>query len=150
MIKYNFKRLDESAADEIRELFFSVFTKEPWNDDWSDSTQLRFYIRDLIGQNNSLTFGLYEENKLIALSMGHIKHWYSGTEYIIDELCVATSEQGKGIGTLFEGEIEKACKELGLTQLFLMTDKNAPAYSFYQKRGFYELKNSAAFGKDLR
>ena len=78
--KYCFKRLDESCSGEIRELFVNVFTKEPWNDDWSDENQLRLYIHDLVGQDNSLTFGLYEGNELIGVSMGHNKHWYTGTE----------------------------------------------------------------------
>lgn len=150
MQKYIFKRLDESNSDEIRKLFVSVFTKEPWNDDWSDENQLRLYIHDLVGQDNSLTFGLYEENELIGISMGHIKHWYTGTEYYIDELCISTEKQGHGIGTLFVGEIEKACREMGLTHLYLLTSKYAPAYKFYQKQGFFEAESTVAFGKDLR
>ena len=149
MMKYRFKQLDESAAAIIKELFVSVFTAEPWNDDWSDENQLHLYIHDLIGQNNSLTFGLYEGAELIGISMGHIKHWYTGTEYYIDELCISTSKQGKGAGTLFVSEIEKACKELGLTHIFLLTENNVPAFTFYKKQRFYELKNSVAFAKEL-
>lgn len=39
--------------------------------------------------------------------MGNIRHWYSGTEYSIDELCKKTEEQGRGLGTAFLGEIER-------------------------------------------
>lgn len=148
--KYSFKRLDESNSDIIRKLFASVFTKEPWNDDWSDENQLRSYIHDLIGQDNSLTFGLYEGNELIGISMGHIKHWYTGTEYFIDELCISTENQGQGIGTLFVTEIENACRELGLTHLFLLTGKDVPAYKFYKKQGFFEAESMVAFAKDLK
>ena len=148
-MKYHFKQLDESAAAIIKELFVSVFTAEPWNDDWSNENQLDLYIHDLISQNNSLTFGLYEGAELIGISMGHIKHWYTGTEYYIDELCISTSKQGKGVGTLFVSEIEKACKELGLTHIFLLTENNVPAFTFYKKQRFYELKNNVAFAKEL-
>lgn len=48
MMKYCFKRLDESEITIIMKLFVGVFAKEPWNDDWSDENQLRLYIRDLI------------------------------------------------------------------------------------------------------
>lgn len=147
--RYSLKRLHENDFDVIRKLFFNVFTKEPWNDDWFDETQLRLYIHDLIGQSNSLTFGLYEEKELTALSMGRIKHWYTGTEYCIDELCVSTAKQGRGVGTLFVSEIEKACRELGLTHIFLLTENNVPAFDFYKKLGFYELKSNAAFAKKL-
>ena len=86
---------------------------------------------------------------LIGVSMGHIKHWYSGTEYCIDELCIQTEKQGNGIGTFFLKEIEKGIKEIGLVQIFLQTEKNVPAYDFYQKNGFYELKEHVSFGKQI-
>ena len=148
-MEYCLKRLDESAAAPIGALFADVFSKEPWKDDWSDKKQLQFYIQDLIGQNNSLTFGLYEKDALIGVAMGRIKHWYSGTEYCIDELCISAQRQGRGLGAQFIREIEGACKALGIKHLFLLTADNVPAYAFYQKQGFYELKNSAAFAKEL-
>ncbi|MGN0665030.1 MAG: GNAT family N-acetyltransferase [Huintestinicola sp.] len=120
----------------IKELFFTVFSNEPWNDDWSDENQLHLYIQDLVGQSNSLTFGLFEKTELIGISMGHIKHWYTGTEYFIDELCIDTTKQGQGIGTMFLKMIEKACKELELTQIFLLTENNVPAFEFYKKMFF--------------
>lgn len=145
--KYDFKRIGVSETEIIKELFTGVFTIAPWNDDWSDGEQLDLYIQDLIGQNNSLTYGLFENGKLIGLSMGHIKHWYSGTEYYIDELCIQTDKQGNGIGTYFLEEIEKGIKELGMTQIFLQTGSNVPAYGFYQKNGFFELKELVSFVK---
>lgn len=149
MDQYILKRLDESAAPAIQALFASVFTQPPWNDDWSDQAQLTAYIHDLTGQDNSLTFGLYEGEDLVGLSMGHIKHWYTGTEYCIDELCIRTGLQGRGLGRVFVEEIENACRELGLTHLFLLTDRDVPAYGFYKKMGFYELAGNIAFAKDL-
>ena len=148
-MNYCFKQLDENASAIIKDLFVSVFTDEPWNDDWSDKNQLDLYIHDLIGQSNSLTFGLYEGTELIGISMGRIKHWYTGTEYCIDELCIQTAKQGKGLGRRFVNEIEKACKQLGLTHIFLLTENNVPAFEFYKKLGFYQLENNVAFAKKL-
>lgn len=146
---YYIKQLDAHSFRAIKELFFNVFTKEPWNDDWSDERQLQLYIHDLIGQNNSLTFGLFEGNELVGISMGRVKHWYSGTEYCIDEFCVKTKKQGSGAGTFFMTEIESACQKAGMTHIFLLTEDNVPAYEFYQKLDFYQLKNNAAFAKEL-
>ena len=91
---YNFKRIGMNEIEAIKELFTSVFTIEPWNDDWSNKEQLDLYLSDLVGQSNSLAYGLFEDEKLIGVSMGHIRHWYSGTEYYIDELCIQTDKQG--------------------------------------------------------
>lgn len=148
-VKYTFKRLDESYADEITRLFTSVFTREPWNDDWSDKEQLRLYIHDLTGQENSLTFGLYEDGELVGLSMGRVKHWYTGTEYCVDELCVRTDRQGQGLGAMLVERIEDACMELGLTHIFLLTESDVPAFGFYKRQGSYQLENNVAFAKEL-
>ena len=144
---YHFKRIGMNEKEMIKELFTSVFTIEPWNDDWSNQEQLDLYLSDLVGQSNSLTFGLFEAGELIGVSMGRIRHWYSGTEYYIDELCVRTDKQGNGIGTYFVNEIEKAIKEIGLVQIFLQTESSVPAYGFYQKNGFLELKEHVTFVK---
>ncbi|HIU48493.1 MAG TPA: N-acetyltransferase, partial [Candidatus Avimonoglobus intestinipullorum] len=61
---YNFKRIGMNEIERIKELFTSVFTVEPWNDDWSNQEQLDLYLSDLVGQSNSLTFGLFEDEQL--------------------------------------------------------------------------------------
>lgn len=146
---FSIKRLSINDKEIIKNLFTSVFTIAPWYDDWSDKNQLDMCITDLIGQSYSLTYGLYDDDELIGISMGYIKHWYSGTEYIIEEFCIKTDRQGSGAGTFFVAEIEKAIKELGLKQIFLLTDTNVPAYNFYKKNGFDECSTIVAFAKRL-
>ena len=146
---YMFRKIGTSEFPQIKELFTSVFTRDPWNDDWSDERQLNLYLMDLIAQSNSLTYGLYDEDILIGLSMGRIKHWYSGTEYCIDEFCVRTDRQKNGIGTYFLGEIQNHMRELGLVHIYLQTESDVPAYAFYQKNGFCELKTSVSFAKRI-
>ena len=141
------KRLTINDKEIITDVFTSVFTKEPWNDDWSDTNQLDMYINDLVGQGYSLTYGLFEDDELIGISMGYIKHWYRGTEYIINEFCVKTERQGAGAGSFFIVEIEKAIKELGIKQIFLLTDSNVPAYNFYKKNGFVEEQTTRPMAK---
>ena len=147
---YTLKKLSIDDKEDIKAVFVSVFTKEPWCDDWSDKEQLDLYICDLIGQNYSLTYGLYDDtDELIGISLGYIKHWYSGTEYIINELCIKTERQGAGAGDFFISAIEKAIKELGLKHIFLLTDSNVPAYEFYKKNGFVESETNVAFSKSI-
>ena len=141
------RRLSTDDKEAITNVFVSVFTREPWDDDWSDREQLDLYINDLIGQSYSLTYGLYDQDELIGISMGYIKHWYTGTEYIINELCIKTDRQGTGAGTFFLSGIEKAIKELGLKQIFLLTDRDVPAYGFYKKNGYIEVNNLVPFSK---
>ena len=41
------KRIGIEQKEAIKKLFVSVFTIEPWNDDWSDEKQLDCYIDEL-------------------------------------------------------------------------------------------------------
>jgi aminoglycoside 6'-N-acetyltransferase I len=143
------RKIGTEEMPAIRELFAGVFTGEPWNDDWSDGEQLDLYLEDLVGQQNSLTYGLYEDGRMVGLSMGRMKHWYTGTEYYIDELCIRTDRQGTGLGTLFLQEIEHAIREAGMVQIFLQTSADVPAYQFYRKNGFQELKGHVSFQKRI-
>lgn len=112
-VKYHFKQLDNSAVAAIRELFVSVFAKEPWNDDWSNENQLQLYIQDLTGQSNSLTFGLYEGMELIGISMGHVRHWYSLAQSIIlmSYVSVLQSRETESVHCLLIG-LRKLAKSL--------------------------------------
>lgn len=141
------RKLNIDDINEIKRLFFDIFTNEPWNDDWSDEAQLHEYITDLIGNRNSLSLGLYDGDDLIGLSLGSIMHWYTGTEYYIFEFCVKTEMQGKGIGTDFLKQVEEYAKSKDITHIFLQTERNVPAFEFYHKNGFTELEGHVSLYK---
>ena len=144
-----FVKLSVDDMADIKELFKSVFTGEPWYDDWSDEEQLDAYLMDLIGCFNSLSLGFKDENGLQAMALGRIKHWYRATEFMIDELCVRTKLQGQGIGGKFVEAVEEYLKANGVYGIFLLTDRNVPAYDFYKSHGFHEETTNVAFGKYL-
>ncbi len=143
----NIKKLEKENFEEIKAMFRDVFMNEPWNDDWSNDNQLTCYIQDLTENRNSLSIGLYYENKLIGISLGSIMHWCAGTEYYIYEFFLERASQNKGLGTLFLNEVEKYVKETGVNHIFLQTERNVPAYSFYRKNGFTELEGHASLVK---
>ncbi len=129
-IMITIKELNIENKEEIKSLFKEVFTNEPWNDDWSDPVQLDEYILDLIGNKNSLSIGLFENDKITGLSLGSIMHWHIGTEYYIFEFCIKKDKQGKGYGTEFLKLIEEYTKQKQITHIFLQTERNVPAFDF--------------------
>ena len=118
-MEYVLRKLDTNNFETIKNFFVDVFTKEPWNDDWSNEEQLNGYIMDLIGNVNSLTLGYFMDDEMVGLSMGHIRHWYTGTEYYIDEFCICRGKQGIGIGTKFLKDVEQYIMNNGMTHIFL-------------------------------
>ena len=134
----------------MADFFFNVFTKEPWNDDWSDSRQLNAYIADLAGNPNSLCYGFFSDGgDMLALSIGGIKHWCSGTEYMINELCVRSDMQGRGTGTAFLEAIQKELLAMDIHTIYLLTESRVPAFEFYKNRGFVQEEYTVSFYKNF-
>lgn len=140
------KKININNIKNIKE----TFSREPWNDNWNDEKQFHLYILDLIDNKNSLSLGLYEHGELIGVSLGRIKHWYTGTEYWIDDLAILPKVQGHGCGSKFIDMIEDLVKKQDIVGIVLFTEKDIPAYSLYVKKCFEEKKERVFFEKHLR
>lgn len=139
----NIKKLSIQDIEEIKHIICETFSKEPWNDDWHDEEQLYNYILDLIGNRNSLSLGLFDDHdKLVGVSLGRIKHWYTGNEYCIDDLAILPGEQGHGYGSKFIDLIEKYAVNQNITGIVLFTEQNIPAYRLYVKKKECSLRKS--------
>ena len=141
--------LDETYLQEMAKLYQRSFMGEPWNDDWSDEAQLLEYMKELSQTYNSLNYGLLVDGKLAAISVGQIRHWWEGTNYNIEELCVDTDLRGQGMGTRFMQMIETDIKTRGIVGIFLQTDLDKPSYRFYKKNGFGDLSEHVSLYKSI-
>lgn len=145
-----FIELDNMYLMEAAKLFQKAFAGEPWKDDWSDENQLLKYIREVSGGYNALNLGLLVDGKLVAISMGSIRHWWEGANYNIEELCVDPEYQGQGIGSRFLSMIEEEAKRRGLAGIFLQTDEDKPSYAFYKKNKFADLSAHVSLYKSIK
>jgi ribosomal protein S18 acetylase RimI-like enzyme len=142
--------LDDSYLPKMAELYQSAFSGDPWNDDWSDTAQLKEYMKDISKGYNALNYGLLIDGELAGMSVGKIHHWWEGTNYNIEELCVSPAYQGQGIGTKFMELIEQSVREKGLAGIFLQTDNDKPSYHFYHKIGFKDLDEHISLYKSVK
>ncbi|MGQ7442397.1 GNAT family N-acetyltransferase [Streptococcus suis] len=143
------KELTLADMEMVKQLFLSVFSQEPWNDDWSDEEQLNRYIGDLLEHPRALGFGLFDQEKLIGLSLGYIRFWYEGTEYRIEEFCISRDYQGQGHGASLLADIEKQLADRKIVHILLQTERNLSAYSFYKKCGFRALEEDVTMVKKV-
>ena len=149
-MREEFIELDESYLPSIAELYKNAFMGEPWNDDWSDRAQLENYIKDVAAYFKGLNYGLLIDGKLVAVSLGSVRHWWEGTNYNIEEFCVDPTIQGKGIGSHFMSLIEDEIRKQGLAGIFLQTDMDKPSYRFYKKNGYNDLELHVSLYKSVR
>lgn len=150
MEKISLIELKESDLPRMAELYREAFAGRPWNDDWSDANQLSEYMKDISKAYYALNYGLLMDGKLVGMSVGKISHWWEGTNYNIEELCISPSYQGRGIGSGFLALIEQRVREMGLAGIFLQTDHDKPSYRFYHKNGFQDLDMHVSLYKSVR
>lgn len=137
-----------SEYEEMKELFLDVFSNEPWFDKWEDEKQVDLYLKELIDNKNSLSIAFIDENeKVIGCSLGYVFNWWEGREYFIREFFISREKQNQGVGSAFLSQINDMMKAEEIKHLCLATEKTVPAYHFYHKNGFSELKNSAFLTK---
>lgn len=137
-----------SEYEEMKKLFLDVFSNEPWFDKWEDEKQVDLYLKELIDNKNSLSLAFIDENeKLVGCSLGYVFNWWEGREYFIREFFISREKQNQGVGSAFLSQINDMMKAEEIKHLCLATEKTVPAYHFYQKNGFSELKNSAFLTK---
>lgn len=141
--------LDESFIEKMADLFKKAFAGEPWNDDWSDRVQLLEYVKEISGGYNALNYGIVRDGKLVAMTLGMVRHWWEGTNYNIEELCVDPDFQGQGIGSRLLKLVEEEIKQKGFHGIFLQTDSDKPAFKFYTKNGFNNLEKHVSLYKGV-
>ena len=118
----NIIRLSKEHIEECADLFIDVFTKAPWNDTYNSKGQVISYFQNYINNNYFVGYGLKDQNCMIAISVGMKKPWINGMEYYIDQFCVKTDLQGKGIGSYFLKLIENEIQTEKIMEEVLIDD----------------------------
>lgn len=142
------KELSINELSEVSKVFLEVFSSYPWYDKWESDVQLHNYLIEIMGNNNSLSFGLYIGDELIGICLGVTYSWFMGREYSIKELCIKREFQGRGVGKKFISEVENKIVDKEITNICLMTDRGTRACEFYLRNAFVE-KNTVFLFKTV-
>lgn len=132
----NLIKISNEHIEECVDLFIDVFTKDPWNDTYTSREQVVNFFRNYMASNYFVGYILKEQNNIIALSIGMKKPWINGMEYYIDQFCVKSELQGKGIGSQFLKLIEHEIQAEKMNAIMLNTESGFPSENFYLKNGF--------------
>lgn len=81
------------------------------------------------------------------MSIGMKKPWINGAEYYIDQFCVRTDLQGKGVGSYFLKLIEDEIRKEQMNAIILSTERGFPSERFYLKNGFMPVDGLITFIK---
>lgn len=105
---------------------------------------------DEIGKKANFAPDLFVLAELDGEIVGSVIGGYDGRRGLIYHLAVAAPLQGQGLGNRLMNEIEARLKARGCYKAYLLVMRdNLLAASFYEKRGWLEMKTVSLYGKKL-
>lgn len=97
--------MDLAHLNDYAELFVAVFNSDPWNDSWTKETAV-IRIENMMKTNTFIGKAIYSETDLKGIIWGQKEQYYNGIHFQIQEFCVKSTEQKKGME-------KRCCKHSG-------------------------------------
>lgn len=116
-------------------VYVNAYKQAPWNYHWTEAEATK-YLSEHFDTPHFAGFVLLEGDQIKAVILGRKKTWWTGNQFFIDELFVASDTQRKGYGKQLLQHAATYAKQNGMNVLALMTNKYMPAYEFYLKNDF--------------
>lgn len=98
-------------------------------------------IRQVLTMEDAWGLVLEDEHALIGFVMGYFKQYDDILGYTLEEIVVAGDRQGRGLGTLLLGELEKRAREKGASCVELQAVADEMHEHWYGKAGYRNAKN---------
>ncbi|MES2703278.1 MAG: GNAT family N-acetyltransferase [Bacteroidota bacterium] len=144
------KVLDLAAEDVLVcvDTFMASYNTLPWNYSWEKEDAVK-YLMEYAGAPTYRGFILREGDAVAAALLGHTKTWWTGNQFMVDELFVSAASQGKGYGKALLAAAERFAQAANIERITLMTNKFMPALQFYNKNDFNKVDQYVFMFKQL-
>jgi GNAT superfamily N-acetyltransferase len=130
-------------------LFVETFSRPPWNDRWPSLECARQYLESVAGAPGFRGHVAQSGGEILGACLGHLKPWWSGAEFFIDEMYVAPNAQRRGVGTALLEAVEAELRDAGVRRMALLTARGFGAEEFYRRRGFAASPRMVLMAKEL-
>ncbi len=128
------KAFTADHVDEATALYIDVFNNPPWNDRWSfEAAHKR--LADILQAPGFLGF-IYTDPELLGFAVGYCEQWHSGRHFYLNEMCVRSDQQRRGIGSALIQQLVQTLRQMQVERMYLLTMRDGPAEAFYAKHGF--------------
>ncbi|ARU57988.1 GNAT family acetyltransferase [Oleiphilus messinensis] len=139
--------IGENDLEECARLYAQVFSSEPWNEDWT----LEHAFNRLSHFYKSMGFlgVLLENESVVSFALGNWEPFYFGNMFYLREMCTHTRFQANGYGSRVYTALENELRANSVNSIYLTTEREIPAASFYQSNGFSYSEKMGFYAKRL-
>lgn len=130
-----FQPFTEDHLDAAAEIFVEAFAAEPWNELWSHESARR-RLSDIVQSPGFVGWSAFCKGEFIGFVLGRLEPSREEKHFYLQEMCVSTRFQRRGVGRCMLAHFEEALKEAGCSQIYLLTARESAAERFYAANGF--------------
>lgn len=138
-MKYYLKQTAIEDIDKLSKIMKSAFTKEPWNEKWSENEcyeRLEIFYRS----GGFIGYTLMNDDKMeLGGAFGYVVPYAGKKEYILQEFFISPGYEGEHLGTFLMSELLKKLQEEGVDIIHLYTCGRLDR--FYSKFGFERIED---------
>ncbi|HEB93094.1 MAG TPA: GNAT family N-acetyltransferase [Gammaproteobacteria bacterium] len=120
----------------------------PWNEEWSMEDAFE-RLSDFLACPKSIAIKVLQNENMCGFVFGKILQWNGSTSYDLEEICVSSDLQKKGVGKKLMGRLEEVLVEKGVSKIHLITQRDSVPSSFYSSLGFSAIQNLVIMGKNI-
>lgn len=130
--------IQESDLKACARLYAEVFSSAPWNEAWSEELAFERLIHFYHSKGFVGVLAKSEEvtNSVSGFVLGNTEPFYYGTLFYLREMCTKPNQQNKGVGAKLLSALETGLHDQEVKSIYLATEREIPAASFYQKHEF--------------
>ena len=144
------KMYNESDLEICTEIYVNAFNAPPLNYEFLSKEKAERYLRDLTRTPGFLGYTYWEEDVMIAFCFGKLDNYFEGTMFEVEELAVIPQKHRSGIGSTVMQLLETKLASYRVMAVNLQTSRDLPAFGFYLKNGYEELKENVTLMKWLQ
>ena len=140
----------ETDLEDCVRIYIDAFTAPPLNFDFLTKEKAWRYISDLIKTPGFMGYTYWINGEMAAFCFGKLDNYFDGTMFEVEELAVASAYQRSGIGSTVMNLLEIKLAGYNVSAVSLQTSRELPAFDFYLKNNYEEIKENVTLMKWLQ
>lgn len=144
------KRILIPKPDDIStcaKIYINAYKTGPWNEAY-DVFEIETYISSYLNSDTKVCYALLDGKDIKGVALGLIIPSISGPYLRLEDICIDSTQQRKGYGSIFMELLSNESAKLGCDSIILGTQKDFPSHHFYLKNGFQEVESVLLY-KDI-
>ncbi len=138
-----------SDLDALTAVFISCFNEPPWNDGWTFAVA-RERLAAILESRLFCGAVAFIDEEPVGLVLGQKERWVDAFHFNLQEMCVRSSHQRRGLGRSLLAHLKQELRRDGVSKMYLITGPDGPADAFYSAAGFYRSRGRVVMAAGLK